>query len=223
MLTTRATALATRRYRYGALLVVFTIAACGGAAAPSAAPSAAPLVTPKPTPTPVPGASGNGTGNGNGSGIGTDPGTGTGGGGSDPGQGGGGIVFPIPGIPGDPNANPLFGDANYIQPGRDLANPHPVSVQLLRAVVDAAGVVTADLRWYSGVAPCNQLDHVDIVKDDVAKTIRFTVVEGFGKGDVMCIEIAELRATLVDLGKLASGTWKLAAEGDAPAIELDVP
>ena len=217
MLTPRANAHPTRRLLAGVLLVVFSLAACGGAAAPSPTPAPTPAVTPKPTPTPVPGS----TDGGNGTGIGTDPGTGTGGGGSDPGQGGGGII--IPGFPDDPNANPLFGDANYVQPGKDLANPHPVNVQLVRAVIDSDGIVTADLRWYSGVAPCNQLDHVDIVRDEAAKTIRFTVVEGFGKGDVMCIEIAELRATLVDLGRLASGTWTISAEGDAEAIQLEVP
>jgi hypothetical protein len=185
-----------------AVAAVATLSACGTVVTD---PGPTPAVTPKPTPTPAPGSTDNGTG----------------GGGSDPGQGGGGIV--IPGFPVDPNANPLLGDANYVSPGKDLANPHPINVQLVRAVVDADGVVTVDLRWYSGVAPCNQLDHVDIAKDDAARTVRLTVVEGSGKGDVMCIEIAELRATLVDLGKLASGTWTISAEGDAPAIPLEVP
>lgn len=201
----------------GALLAVLTLVACGSAAAPTQTAAPTPVVTPKPTPTPVPGSTDNGTGTQ----PGTEPGTGTGGGGSDPGQGGGGIVFP--GFPGDPNANPLLRDANYVQPGKDLLNPHPVNVQLVRAAIDDAGNVTVDLRWYSGVAPCNQLDHVDIAKDDATKTIRFTVVEGSGQGDVMCIEIAELRATLVNLGELASGTWTISAEGDAPPIPLEVP
>ena len=84
-------------------------------------------------------------------------------------------------------------------------------------------IVLADLRWYSGVVPCNQLDRVEIERDDAAKTIHLTVIEGSGQGDVMCIEIAELHATAVDLGELASGTWTISAEGDAPAVKVDVP
>jgi hypothetical protein len=48
------------------------------------------------------------------------------------------------------------------------------------------------------------------------------VIEGAGKGDVACIEIAQLSATTVDLGTLAAGEWTLSAEGDAPAIKLQV-
>lgn len=213
MLTNRANALRTRRLLAGALLVVFTLAACGGAAAPSANPTAGPSGTPKPTPTAVPGDPGNG-----GTGIGTDPGNG-GGGGSDPGTGGG-IVIPVPQ---DPNQNPLLGDANYVTPGKDLINQHPINVQMVRAFIDDDGTVTADLRWYSGVAPCNQLDRVEIEKDDAARTIRLKVIEGSGQGDMACIDLAELRATTVDLDTLASGTWTISAEGDAPAIKLDVP
>lgn len=213
MLTTRANALPTRRLIAGVLLVALTLAACGTAAAPS--PTPVPLApTPQPTPTAVPGDGGSGSGNG---GIGTDPGTG---GGSDPGTGGGGIVFPIPPNPGD---DPNLGDATYLTPGKDLINPRPMNVQLVRAFLGEDGGVTADLRWWSGVAPCNQLDRVEIKRDDAAKTIHLTVIEGSGQGDMMCIEIAELHATAVDLGDLPAGTWTITAEGDAPAVKLDVP
>jgi hypothetical protein len=37
-----------------------------------------------------------------------------------------------------------------------------------------------------------------------------------------CIDIAELKATVIDLGVLAAGTWTIAAEGDAPAITLEI-
>lgn len=213
MPTTRATALSIRRFRSGILLIVFTLAACGSAAAPSPTPGAA---TPQPTPTAVPGDAGSGNGNGGGSGIGIDPGTG---GGSDPGAGGGGILFPIPPNPGD---DPNLGDANYLTPAKDLINQRPVNVQLVRALVEEDGNVLADLRWWSGVAPCNQLDRVEVERDDAARTVHLTVIEGSGQGDLMCIEIAQLHATVVDLGQLASGTWTISAEGDAPAIKVDV-
>jgi hypothetical protein len=190
--------------------LVLTLAACGGAAAPS--PSTAsptqPGATEHPSPTPVPGDPG------------TDPNQGGGGAGGNPGTGiPGGIVFPDPG---DPATNPLFGPANYVTPMANLNNPHPVNVQLVRAALREDGTVVADLRWWSGVAPCNQLDHVAIARDEAARTIRFTVIEGSGPGDIACIDIAQLNATTVDLGTLAAGEWKLSAEGDAPEIHLDV-
>lgn len=204
--------------------IVLTLAACAGSApAPSPSPTAPPPATERPSPTPVPGDPG--SGNTGGGGSGTDPGTapGSGSGGGTGGNPGGGVIFPIPGGGAvDPNLDPLFGDANYLTPGADLVNPHPVNVQLVRALQREDGTVVADLRWWSGVAPCYQLDRVEIARDDAARTIRFTVIEGSGKGDIACIDIAQLNATVVDLGTLAAGEWKLSAEGDAPTITLNV-
>lgn len=177
------------------LLTVSTlaVAACAGASAPSPTPGAA--ATPRPTPTAVPGDPGNGTG--------------------------GGIVNPDPG--GGANDNPLVGDATYVKPAQGLVNQRTVSVQLVRAVLNADGTATADLRWWSGVAPCSALDHVEVTTDEAAKAIHLKVIEGSGPGDIACIDIAQLTAATVDLGALASGSWTISAEGDAPAITLDVP
>ncbi|MEO8273646.1 MAG: hypothetical protein ABI620_06245 [Chloroflexota bacterium] len=194
-----------------ALLTVatLTLAACAGTAAPPSQSFGA-LATPRPTPTAVPGDPGNG-------------GSGGGGGGSDPGNGTGGGVF-IPGPGGaDPNANPLIGNATYVKPTRGLVNQRTVNVQLVRAVVNADGTATADLRWWSGVAPCSALDHVEMITDEAARTIHLKVIEGSAAVDVACIDIAQLSATAVDLGKLASGTWMISVEGDASPIPLEVP
>ncbi len=209
----------------GVLVALFTLAACGSAAAPAptvgptSGPSSGPDTTPRPSPTPVPG-----IGVTDGTGM-IDPGGGGGSGGGSGGTGtggntGGGIVFPIP--PG-PKIDPLVGAAKYLQPAAGLINQHVVNVQLVRALVANDGTATADLRWWSGVAPCNQLDSIKIERDDAATTIRLKVIEGSGPGEVACIDIAQLSAAAVDLGKLASGTWTISAEGDAPAIKLDVP
>ena len=195
-----------------ALVAIFTLAACAGAGGPSPTPGIVP--TPRPTPTAVPGSGGNG---GGGTGV-TDPGTGSGSGSG--GNVGGGIGIPIPG---GPNENPLFGNATYLKPAQGLVNQRTVSVQLVRAIVNADGSVTADLRWWSGVAPCSALDHVEMVTDEARKSIGLKVIEGSGAGDVACIDIAQLSAATVDLGHLASGTWTISAEGDAPPIPLDVP
>src|SRR5215203_2831485 len=127
MLTKRDTRPA-RHLLAGALTFVFTLAACGGAAAPSASPVADASGTPKPTPTNVPGQSGDGTGV-------VDPGTGSGGsgGGSGGNTGGGfdpgGIIFPQPP---DQIDQGLIGDANYLTPTKGLLNPRHVNVQLVR-------------------------------------------------------------------------------------------
>lgn len=181
------------------LLVVVGLAACSSGAAPG--PSG-PSATPVPTPTAVPG----------------DPGSG--GGSGSTGSTGSGIVIPIPG---DPGSNPLVGKATYVTPSPDLLNLHPVNVELVRAVHNADGSATVDLRWWSGVAPCSQLGDVQVGRDDAAKTIRIAVIEGSGRGQVACIDIAQLTATQVRLDALASGTWTIAAKGDAPAITVDVP
>ena len=199
--------------------LLLTLAACAGAAS-TVKPTIQPTIeTPRSTPTAVPGAS-DGSGN-------VDPGGGTGGGSTGSGGGSGsntgggfdpGNIFPP--LPAD---DPMFGEAKYVSPTQGLLNPRHVNVQLVRAAIADDGRAIADLRWYSGVAPCNQLDHVEIAKNEAAKTIELVVVEGSGPGDAMCIEIAELHATAVDLGTLATGTWTISAEGDAPAIKLDVP
>lgn len=218
MLNTRPSAPPARLPLAGSILALtLALAACAGAAAPSPSPNptSGASGTPQPTPTAVPGEPGGGTGSG-----GTDPGSGGGSGGNV----GSGILPPGITLPVVPDVDQsLLGQAMYLTPVKDLVNQRTANVQLVRAAIGADGKAFADLRWYSGVEPCNALDSVQLVKDDAAKTIRLTVVEGSGQGDQMCIEIAELHATAVDLGVLASGTWTISAEGDAPAIKLDVP
>ncbi|HUQ44048.1 MAG TPA: hypothetical protein VM451_06500 [Candidatus Limnocylindria bacterium] len=174
--------------------LVLSLAACSGAAATSA-PSSAPssgAETPRPTPTAVPGVGG---------GLIDPGGLGSGSGAAD---------------------DPMLGQANYVTPAVGLVQQRHVSVQLVRAAIDSDGKAIADLRWYSGVAPCNQLDSVQIEQDDAAKTIHLIVIEGSGPGDMACIDLAELRATAVDLGELAAGTWTISAEGEAMANKLEV-
>lgn len=208
MLTYPTVARPSRRALALALPLTLIIAACGAAAAPT--PSPAPP-SPRATPTAVPGEGGSGEPGGGGTGGNT-------GGGSDPGNPGDGIVFPLPPLPGD---DPLLGDATVVVPNAGTVNPHPINVQMVRATVQD-GHVIVEARWYSGVEDCYPTDSVQVDVDEDAKTIRMTVLEGSAAGDVMCIEIAVLKATAVDLGALAAGTWTISAEGDAKPIELEV-
>jgi hypothetical protein len=188
----------------GPLLAAVLVAACSAVAGPGPTP----VPTPEPTPTAVPGPGG----------VGGPAGGGVGGAAGNVGGGvapRGGIVDPGAGF------DPILGQAQFVTPTPNLINQHPVSVQRIRAAADAKGA-SAELRWWSGIAPCSALDSVRVEKDESAKTIKLTVIEGSGRGDVACIDIAQLKATVVDLGVLAAGTWTISAEGDAPAISLDI-
>jgi hypothetical protein len=188
-----------RRDRFGILLgtFVFVLAACGVAAAPTPSPTA----IPSPTPTPVPGAGGVVGGGGSGSG----------------GSGGSGIgVAPPPGgVPRDPN----LGQAQLVAPQPGQKGLHPVSVVLARAAVDGHHV-SIELRWWSGVAPCSVLDSVQVQRDGA--TFTLTPMEGSSGRPVACEDIAQLKATVVDLGELDPGTYTIKASGDAPAITVTV-
>ncbi len=172
-----------------------TIVLTVAACAGAAGPSPTPEPTPRPTPTAVPG------------GVGGAPGGVI---------GGPGVIGPDPG-----GNNPILGQAKFVLPAVGLINQHPVSVQLVRAAADTEGV-RAEVRWWSGVEPCSALDSIQVDRDETAKTIKLTVIEGSGPGDVACIDIAQLKAAVVDLGKLAAGTWTISAQGDAPPFELTV-
>lgn len=176
------------------------LARCGGAA-PTNSPS------PRLTPSPVPGASGE-TSGGSGAGAG-------GGSGGNAGSGtiGSGIVPPGGGVPVDP----LAGPAAFVVPQPGQRDPRPVNVQRIR-VAATGRHVTVELRWWSGVAPCNVLDSIDVVRDGT--TVTMTAKEGSGAQNVACIDIAQLKATAVDLGELAAGSWTIAATGDAAPVTI---
>jgi hypothetical protein len=76
------------------------------------------------------------------------------------------------------------------------------------------------LTWYSGVEPCNVLDSVEVAQRGFAYTL--TIREGSGAGDVACIDIAVLKATLVDLGELEPGVYTIAAGGEAAPVTVTI-
>jgi hypothetical protein len=125
----------------------------------------------------------------------SDPGLG--GGGDDPGDGGA-IVIPHPGT---------FG-------------PHPVGVQVIEPSVDGRRV-TVKLTWTSGVAPCYVLDSV--IDSRGGNDIELTVVEGSADKGAVCIEIAQTKSTIVDLGELAPGEYTIrATDSEIPPVTITV-
>jgi len=183
----------------GAVIVIgLVVAACAGAAAPGS--STPPGSEPPPSPSATLG-----------------PGSGGGGSGSDgnAGTGGGAIVSPSPG-------GPIVGGQPTIvvaKPGQ--LNAHPVGAATLETSVDGRHVLLK-VTWWSGVEPCNVLDSVGV--DRSGAEIAITLIEGASRLDVACIEIAQLKATIVDLGDLEPGTWTIrTTNGDAQPVHVTIP
>lgn len=105
------------------------------------------------------------------------------------------------------------------QPG--ALDPHPVPARRLSATVEGARVIVR-LDWVSGVAPCSALSGVGVSR--TGDTFVLTIREGSSEMGVACIDIAMYKATLVDLGSLAAGSYTIRAEpGDAAPISVVVP
>jgi len=194
------------------LSTTIVLAACGSAGGPagsSAAPSASgPAFPGSSQPRDVPpvtsdpgGADSSGS---TGGGVPGDPGTGT------------GIGLPIGPAPVDPGA----GQPAIVIPKPGRLNPHPVAPTALASSVDGRHVLVK-VTWYGGVAPCSVLDSVTVARS--ANTIQLTVLEGADEADAICPEIAMLKATIVDLGELAPGTWTIrATDTDVAPIEVTI-
>lgn len=126
---------------------------------------------------------------------------------------------PVSNDPSFPSLDPgLIPKVVVPRPG--TLNPKPVAPTLIEPAVDGRHVVVR-VSWYSGVEPCYILDSVEVKRDGT--DIEITVLEGSGPSDQMCIEIAELKATIVDLGELEPGTYTISAPGgEAPPVTVTV-
>ncbi|HUQ77469.1 MAG TPA: hypothetical protein VM427_01185 [Patescibacteria group bacterium] len=139
-----------------------------------------------------------------GGGTGGDPGTGI------------GIDLPINQLPIDPGT----GQPILVVPRPGQANIRAISPIALQASVDGRRVLVK-LTWYSGVEPCNVLDSIEISRSGT--DIAITPFEGTGNANAMCIEIAVLKATIVDLGELEPGTYRIGSPGStASPLEITV-
>jgi hypothetical protein len=139
-------------------------------------------------------------------------------GGGSAGDPGGAIDLPL--VPGQDSPGPSDGPTPTVvvaKPGR--LDVHPIGATRVEA--SATGHrVSARLSWWSGVAPCSVLDSVGVVR--TGTKIVLTVREGADQRGVACIELAMFKATLVDLGELAPGTYTVSALGEAPPVEVVV-
>jgi hypothetical protein len=118
--------------------------------------------------------------------------------------------------------DPIFpGEPQLLLPHPGHVNLHPVSVMRLDVPPGRHGVVRAS--WWSGIEPCTGLDSVLVKRD--GGTIWITVREGTppDAGNIACIDIAVFKATIVDLGTLAKGTYTVrTTSGAAPPIRVTI-
>lgn len=180
-----------------AMAAAIGLTACSVGAAPSTLPSVDPTPSPRPSSPPA---------------DSVDPG----GGGSagNPGSGvGSGPIDPRP-------VDPGTGQATLVTPIAGRANPHPVSPVALQASVDGRHVLVK-VSWYGGVAPCSVLDSVAVER--FGSEIAITPLEGSSDLNAMCIELAMLKATIVDLGELEPGTYRISSpRSTAPPVAITI-
>ncbi len=124
----------------------------------------------------------------------------------------GSVGTDVPPGGGDPGNGPL----TVAKPGQ--LDVHPVKMDGLATTV-TGGHVIVTATWTSGVEPCYVLDHVVVEPGTGSFTI--TLFEGRGPGDNICIEIAQVKQTQVDLGVLARGTYQI-SDGAGGAVPIQV-
>jgi hypothetical protein len=124
------------------------------------------------------------------------------------------------GAPSDPGAGGGQGGPAIVVPKPGTIDPRPVSVETIEPSIDGRHV-TVKLTWTSGVEPCYVLDSVVMSRDGNA--IVLTVFEGAGEEGAICIEIAQQKATIVDLGELEPGDYTVeVTDSDIPPVSITV-
>ncbi len=178
------------------LLVLGLLAALTfGACSAGAAVSPPPTSSPPPSGQPTPGDPGGGDGTSG------NPGTGV-------------------GVPGNGGGDPGIGQPTLVVARPGQQGLHPVGALLLEPSVDGRRVLVK-VSWYSGVEPCYVLDSVKI--DQGGNEFVLTIFEGSSDLNAVCIELAMLKATIVDLGEVEPGEYTIrASDGDAAPVTVTV-
>jgi hypothetical protein len=126
------------------------------------------------------------------------------------------VTSPPDPLPVDPGA----GQPARVIPRPGQLNPRPVGASLLEPVVDGRRVIVK-VTWTSGVEPCYVLDSVKV--DRSGNAVALTLFEGSADANAICIEIAQEKATIVDLGELEPGTYTISSTlGDAQPVTVTV-
>jgi hypothetical protein len=119
----------------------------------------------------------------------------------------------------DPGGAPDPG-GQIVVPKPGQLDVHPVAAESLGTTVDGRRVVLT-ITWTSGVEPCYVLDSIVVQRGD--HSFAITLREGHGPGDAVCIEIAESKRAMIDLGELDPGTWTITdTQGGASPITVTI-
>jgi hypothetical protein len=98
------------------------------------------------------------------------------------------------------------GSGAPIVPKPGQLDVHPIAADSFAAQVDGRHV-TLTITYTSGVEPCSVLDTIIVERGD--KSFAITLREGHGPGDQVCIMIARIVQTQVDLGQLDPGMYTI--------------
>ena len=120
-------------------------------------------------------------------------------------------------------------DPALIDPVGHIVVPKPgqldvraIPAQTLSAAANGRSV-TLTIDYTSGVEPCYVLDSIVVAVGADTRTFDITLREGHGPEDVVCIEIAESKRAIVELGELAPGTYTISdTTGGAAPITVTV-
>jgi hypothetical protein len=100
---------------------------------------------------------------------------------------------------------PGGGDALVVpKPGQ--LDVHPIAADSFAAQVDGRHVILT-ITYTSGVEPCSVLDTIIVERGQGSYAI--TLREGHGPGEQVCIMIAKVMRTQVDLGEIDPGTYTI--------------
>jgi hypothetical protein len=117
--------------------------------------------------------------------------------------------------PGDPSL-----DGPIVLPKPGQLDVRPIPADSFATSVDGRRVALA-ITFTSGVEPCYVLDSIVVARGEGAFDI--TLRQGHGPGDNVCIEIAETKRTLVDLGELEPGKYTITvSQGGAAPISVTI-
>jgi hypothetical protein len=121
-------------------------------------------------------------------------------------------------VPGDDLGAGGSGAVVVPKPGQ--LDVHPIAADSFSALVDGRHVVLT-ISYTSGVEPCSILDTIIVQRGQGSFAI--TLREGHGPGNQVCIMIAKVMKTQVDLGELDPGRYTIAdATGGAAPIQVIV-
>jgi hypothetical protein len=109
---------------------------------------------------------------------------------------------PVSSCPSDPNPTPEEPQSTPVTPRPGMADVRPVGWERAEVGNDDR---TVTLHFWSGVEPCNVLDHIEV--DYSSDAVTITLFEGHDPDaqDVACIEIALLKSVTVTLDQPLGG------------------